>query len=258
MNKEYHSLADFAAWELEAYADGESLPHVAAFFAQQPTAWRQWLQEQRWTSTLRSTLYRFDCPTPATLLAYHQHALAATEQQPLVDHLRLCPLCTQELAQLQRFLPEAAAPATTVQPDWRQLLGQPLQALAERMELVVARLMPPTAPALAGAALRSAAMPTLPQNTPTTLLFEAGDTAISLMIQPESTQTLRLAGQLLTLAPTNQGIATLSAAPPADAVIQTAIDAMGNFVVETLAPGTYQLALILPAQAIVVPNLQLA
>ncbi len=262
MQPEYRSLDDFAAWELDAYADGEPLPHVAAFVAQQPAAWQQWQQAHQWGNALKQTLHRFDCPSPADLHAYHWQELSAAARQSVEDHVHLCVGCARELQQLQAFLDEPATSSQPVlvqppQPDPLQRFWEQLQTLADRVQLVVATLVP-TTPALAGVALRSDSTPMLQRKQSTTLLFDAGEAAISLVLQEEATGTLRLAGQLLTAVATEGGLGKLSAAHNPEVVSQSLIDDTGNFVMATLQPGTYQLVLMLPEQAIVVPNLHLA
>jgi len=268
MKDEPVSLDSFAAWELEAYADGEALPHVAEFFAKQPAAWQQWRQEQQWGSALKATLHRFDCPQPEQLLAYHGRELAPPAQQQLEAHLRLCPDCTRELQHLQAFLHEASAPAESVLPvaarpiqpaqaDPRQTFWEQLQVLADQVQLVVATLVPSTTLHFSGVALRSDEPPLLQSRRQTTLLFDAGEAAISLLLQEGSTGALRLVGQLLTPLPIGAGVSKLRAAHTTDVLLQAPINDTGNFVLEPVQPDFYQLVLMLPEQAIIVPNLQL-
>ncbi|GEM_PF-1402405 len=265
MKNEYVSLDDFAAWELEAYADGEALPHVAEFFEKQPAAWQKWRRDQQWGSAFKAKLHRFDCPMPEQLLAYQRHELAAPAHQQLEAHLRLCTSCALEVQHLRAFLHEESTPLLPVQSVSTQITqtAQPptlwgqLQALADQVQLVVATLVPSTTPHFAGVALRSDGPPTLQRSRQTTLLFDAGEAAISLLLQEESTGALRLVGQLLTPLPIGAGLSKLSAAHATDVVIQAPINDTGNFVIEPLQPDFYQLVLMLPDQAIVVPNLQL-
>lgn len=252
MSHQYQSLADFADWEVEAYLDGEDLPHLAAFLARNPAAAATLRREQAQQHRLQNTLYRFDCPSPATLQAYDWGELAGASHQAVTIHLHHCPQCSAELAALHAFAAEPLPEMTTQTTTQPGLLEQ-LQGLVEQVRLVVATLVRPGGPQLSGVALRSAG-PT----GPTQLLFEADNTDFSLLIQQQPNGAYRIDGQLFTATPLTNAHYTLTSAAPDRQPLTGAISPTGAFTQMDLPAGLYQLIVRLPDRAIVAPNLSLA
>jgi hypothetical protein len=54
--------------------------------------------------TLHQQLYRWDCPSPETLVDYHLGALDPITARPVKDHVRTCTRCKEELVSLQDFM----------------------------------------------------------------------------------------------------------------------------------------------------------
>lgn len=259
MKKQYRSLDDFAAWELDAYADGETMPHVAAFLEQNPAVKANWLQQQARSAQLQHALHRFDCPDPEQLRDFFWHMLPKREQQALASHVQQCPHCSAELAHLQSFIGQAD-PAWQAQPaaaPSASTLAERIQALADQMRLVIATLVTPLTPQMATVALRGAATPAQLTESPNNLLFEAEGADINLTVEKDAQGLLNLAGQIFTLeadAPTG---GKLVAADPTLAPQPIVVDEAGTFVLAGVPAGAYQLLLFFPQQAIVVPNLVL-
>ena len=256
MNKHYTSLADFETWELDAYADGEAMPHVTAFFQQNPAAKTTLRQRRQQAAHLHQALYRFDCPPPEALRDFFWQALPAAEQHRLAGHVPQCPHCSGELADLQIFmqtdnLGTQTQPATLPAPT----LFERIQALTEQMRLVVATLVTPSTPQLATMALRGSVASTLHGESQTSLLFAAEAVDISLLLQKEANGQLRLAGQMFATQPTAGVVSKLIPADPDALLVQTELDDTGNFVVSGIEPGYYQLVILLPEQPLVIPNL---
>lgn len=258
MKPVYTKLEDFSAWELEAYADGEAIPHLATYVQKHPAEWQQWLQQNQHIQRLATILYRFDCPAVETLQAYFWDELATTARQHVTAHLAICPRCTDELANLRTFMgKKAAAPSvksTTEgqQPRW---LDQ-IQNLVGQMRLVVAQLVTPV-PQLAGVALRSTPA-ALRQEQNATLLFEAENTDISLTLQKERNATFALAGQIFLAEPTEIKATVRLASEHANTeIIISDIPETGSFMVHAVPPGDYQMVIVFPHQAIVIPHLAL-
>jgi hypothetical protein len=250
-------LEDFPAWELEAYADGEPISHIATFVQEHPTQWQQWLQQNQLSQQLASALYRFDCPAVETLRAYLWGELTGAEQQQADQHLAICPHCTEELASLRAFMAKnSSSPALQSTPGGQQpgWLEQ-IQSLVAQMRLVVAQLVTPL-PQFAGVALRSA--DPLPLGQGTTILFEAENTDISLTLQKERNETFTLAGQIFVdeLAKMKAAI-RLAAGHTNTEILISDIPETGSFVVRSVPPGDYQMVIVLPHQAIVIPHLEL-
>src|SRR6266498_2647150 len=65
----------------------------------------------RWTllqNGLREQLYRVTCPTPVELGDYHLGLLPAPQVLVIAQHVRECPLCRREVADLKNFLDDLA------------------------------------------------------------------------------------------------------------------------------------------------------
>jgi anti-sigma factor RsiW len=229
-------------WELEAYADGEALPHVAEHLERCP-ACRAWLEERvAFERRLRSLLYRLDCPSPDLLRDYHWDYLPSDERRQVETHLDACPHCAAELADLVEFV------AVDEEKPTSTLLARARQA-AEQVRLVVAQL---ASPGLSPA-------PVLRGETREVLLFEAGDVALSVNLEQEDTGAYTLFGQVLSPEPILPGgsYARLTAREDGMMSVQTLLDANGGFALPVLHPGVYQLVVHLPEQRIVAPTLAL-
>src|SRR5215208_5371151 len=65
----------------------------------------------RWTllqNSLRKKLYRVTCPTPMELGDYHLGLLPDPKKLVVAQHVRECPLCRREVAELEGFMGEMA------------------------------------------------------------------------------------------------------------------------------------------------------
>lgn len=252
MKQQYTTLDEFEPWELEAYLDGEALPHVAEFLARNPDALAALRQEQAHSRRLQKALYRFDCPSPLMLQSYHWKELSATAHRQLAAHLEQCPFCSAEVAALQTFISEPT-PVTQQQAiaaAAQSGLLEQLQGWLDQLRVVVATLITPGGPQMAGVALRSTATA-----APRMYLFEADNTDVSLRLQKEQTGAYRVDGQVFATTPfVEMRYALTSAAPDAPPLTGT-INDTGTFTMIALPPGTYQLVLKSPDRAIVVPNI---
>jgi hypothetical protein len=66
----------------------------------------------RWTllqNSLRKQLYRVTCPTPLELGDYHLGLLPASQKMVVAQHVRECPLCRRDVAELENFLEDLAS-----------------------------------------------------------------------------------------------------------------------------------------------------
>lgn len=249
---------NISEWMLDMYADGEAPAQVAAFLDKNPAFKAQWLKQRQSDASL-AALYRFDCPPPERLRAYYWNELSGEQRQKLESHAAQCPLCAAELASLQQFMQESTLEAPTkaappvaaarsgANPALLQRLFEQAQTLAEQMHLVVAQLIAPASPQLATVAFRG--------ETPTTLLFETPDATISLLAQSEPDDSLTLAGQIFTPEPMVNAHCKLISADAEGVLQQVSVDSTGNFVVDQLPAGAYQLIITHPGQSIIIPNL---
>ena len=92
--------------QIMSYIEGEADDTVVAHMRECPYCSeraRQWTVLQK---DLKKRLYRVECPTPMELGDYHLGLLAAPQALLVAQHVRGCPLCRREVAELQEFLIE--------------------------------------------------------------------------------------------------------------------------------------------------------
>jgi hypothetical protein len=224
-------------WELEAYASGEDLPHVAKHLDHCPACRKRVADYQAWERRLNRILYRFDCPSPDRLRLYHWGQLSSSEQSRIDRHLAVCPPCAAELA-------EMTEDAETVSES----MDRARQA-ADEADLILAR---PAAP-------ERQFMPILRGETREVLLFEVDDAALSINLEQEDSGAYTLFGQLLLSNPTLsvEGCARVRPYHADRAPVRSILDVNGGFALPDLLPGTYQLVVDAPDFHIIVPNLTL-
>jgi hypothetical protein len=117
-------------------------------------------------------LYRIDCPSPMELGDYHLGFVTDSRKLVLAQHVRECPLCTQELANLKEFL-------SSPEPE-PNLLGA--------AKVLIARLV--------GAQAQNGLAPALRGEAKGPLTFEADGVLILLDIQPASEGNVNILGQV--------------------------------------------------------------
>lgn len=177
---------------------------------------------------MTSQLYRVTCPTPSDLGEYHLRMLPASQMLVLGQHLRECPHCAREIAQLEEFMSEPA----------------PQPSLLKSVNILIARLVkrPGTdqdtdgflgVPAFAG--LRG-------EGEEEPFIYQAGDVRIVIEVQEDLEQMgLKTLLGLVTGLETNEFMIQVS---QGDKVIATSsVDEIGNFIIPHLYPGNYKLIL---------------
>jgi hypothetical protein len=204
---------------------------------------------------LRKQLFRMFCPTSEELAAYQQGLLNGDQRTQMTEHLRECPHCTREfnlLEQLSREnLPARSPPPANGTSDQAHH-----SARSGRLRQIAATLLTSPATPLAGAygALRG------PSHAHQ-YAYHAENMQLTLGVQRVVSRVdrrvirgaLELEDKLYEVF--NGVIARLSRN---ETVICTAeLDQLGNFVLDDLAPGTYQLALCLPDREVIVEALSL-
>jgi hypothetical protein len=94
--------------QIISYLEGEADDVVVAHIKECPFCSER---ANRWTllqNSLRKQLYRVTCPTPMELGDYHLGLLPAPQALVVAQHLRECPLCRREVAELENFLDDLA------------------------------------------------------------------------------------------------------------------------------------------------------
>ncbi len=219
--------------ELLLTLDGEASPEVAMHVSQCPQCSQRAAELAGAQRLATARLFRAACPSALELGEYHLGMLPAVRTTAVQQHVAACPHCTEELAQLTAFMDS---------PD-PYLHTAPWTALRQQVNVLVARLAggmqagglfgpPALAPTLAG----------LRGDAGGPLTYEAGDAQIILEIQRDGQQAGRHALVGLVMGLDGQAIqATLWCEE--QRIVSVPVDDLGNFTMDDLAPGRYELIL---------------
>jgi len=239
---------------LIAAIDGEAGPEVMAHLRDCHYCAERARVFEEMQGLLRKQLFRMFCPTSDELAAYQQGMLNGGQRAPITEHLKECPHCTREFNLLEQLSSEAL-PARS--PPWDQRIGQNNRSVPSNLRRIAAELID-THPArpLVGAygALR------LPSQT-SQYAYHAENLQLTLGVQPVvSRADRRVVHGALEL--DDEIYESFDGATAHllhnETLIRTAeLDELGNFVLDDLAPGTYQLALRLPDREVIVEALSL-
>lgn len=193
---------------------------------------------------MTNKLFRATCPPALELSEYQQGLLSPAELTHITGHVQGCLYCQDELAQLQLFLQQ---PDPYLQPNPLATLRQHGAALMGRLVNAAQRLgqsgLTPAPVGLRGDAVGP-------------LVYEAGDMQISIEIQNDAEHAgyLALFGLLINL---NNGHNTLAELwNESGLVVDTPVDAIGNFAFHQLAPGLYELFIANEQLDIHIPDLK--
>ncbi|HEX5504106.1 MAG TPA: hypothetical protein VFW96_15880 [Thermomicrobiales bacterium] len=226
--------------DLLAYADGDAPPtiveHVRACPACAAAAAGYAATQRR----LRERLHRFDCPSSQAIGDYELGLLAPAERTRMAAHVVACPQCAGELRVLRDFL--ASEPAALTRPA----------AGPGALRRVVATLLAP-APGAAYAGLRGA-------DDATAETYQAGGVTIALDTQFDRRRGRgALTGLLWQDDPAAADLAGAAATllAPDGTTRTAALDDVGNFAFDDLAPGQYQVEVALGDQLVTLPELRI-
>lgn len=228
-----------AAEDLLAYAtgqaDGQTVGHIAACPACQAEA----ATYATIDDTLRTRLYRVDCPDAQTLGELALDMLAPQEELAVRGHLALCGHCRDELAIL----------GTAVKGDVMEDLIAPPGPLAR----LVARLLPAPGLRPAYGGVRGTA-----EGAP--LTYQAGDVTVSLTIEADGNGPARrwtvlglVVDEASETPPSGSQVRLLQAGGVAR---EAMLDEVGNFTVPDLERGLYDLELTFAAGLIAVEGIE--
>lgn len=186
---------------------------------------------------LTAALYRLDCPDGTELGEFHLNFLAAPRRRAIAQHLEVCPHCAQELAQLQSFLAELA-------PDLGQGAYKPLRVWVARLvsQLSAGNGGNSWQPAFA---VRGGDFPPL--------VYEAGDAQVVVEVQNDASPGHKLlVGLVLGVEPEGL-IADLWRGE--EMIQRVEVDELGNFILNNIAPGRYELVVRSSELEIHIPSL---
>jgi hypothetical protein len=240
---------------LIAAIDGEAGPDVMAHLRDCPYCSQRAHVFENMQGLLRKQLFRMFCPTSEELAAYQQGLLKGDQQAPIAEHLKECPHCTREFNLLEQLAGEAL-PARSPPAANGKSAHEYNDALPGKLRRIAAKLLPAPVKPLAGAygALRG-------PSQASQYAYHAENLQLTLGVQRVVSRTdrrvihgaLELDDELYDAF--SGATAHLS---HNETLIRTAeLDELGNFVLDDLAPGTYQLALRLPDREVIVEALSL-
>lgn len=170
---------------------------------------------------LKGRLFRATCPPSLELAEFFARTLPDPQMLMISAHVRGCPHCTRELAELREFMG-----ADTMSDE------SPLG----KAQALVARLVS-TSPAFG--ALRGE------RRGP--IILQAEDITITLDLQTGSNETVSMIGQLAADDQDQWTGATVNLQRGRLQELTTTVDDLGTFVFHQLTPGPVQLKIVTPA-----------
>src|SRR3954469_16885923 len=103
--------------QLSAALDQAAAPDVLDHLAHCASCAARLQAAQQAEQSLKSALYRWDCPAPQTLADYHVGRASADQQRAIVRHLETCARCSEEIAELVLFMLDEAPLAAPADPS---------------------------------------------------------------------------------------------------------------------------------------------
>ena len=232
--------------QLLAYSDGEADREVVTHLERCAYCLERANELARLQKRLTARLYRLTCPSPMDLGEYHLGLLPATQAVAVMQHLRECPHCQREVAQLENFLGELAP--------------IPEASLLKRAKVLIARLVggkadsgspgePAFVPALA--ALRGEAQGLI--------TLEANGLSIVLDVQSAAEGRVNILGQIAADDQDRWTNASVDLRQAGALHMTSTVDDLGAFRFESILPGSTEF-LITPSsgEAVLVPAIDIA
>jgi anti-sigma factor RsiW len=226
-----------AEGDLLAYVEGEASEAIRTHVAACPACAGRAERLRRVNRALMQSLYRVACPPPEMLGQYQLGLLEAADKLKIAAHLRDCPHCTRELAEM-----EFEAEKTD------NLAGMALQLIQKAIKVVEATLVKPGN--LAPASVRGEA-----RNE--RHAYHAAGLDILIGFQGAASQPT---GALLGAVVQAETVAGNQAwlFQEGEKPVCSPVDALGTFTFEAVTPGEYDLALESGDTAIVMRGIVLA
>lgn len=157
--------------QIISYVEGEADNDIVAHIKQCPYCTERSRQFSLLQQRMTARLYRSTCPSSMELSEYHLGLLSDSQELVMAQHVRQCPHCRREIAELKEFLAEP-----DVQPD-----------VLTTARVLYARLVDTGSTSAFGALRGESKGP---------LTFEADGVVITLDVQPGSNSLVSILGQL--------------------------------------------------------------
>jgi hypothetical protein len=172
---------------------------------------------------LKSRLFRAACPPSLELAEFYLRTLPTPQMLAISPHVRACPHCTREIAQIAEFMGAEAV-------QWERRQPEPV---LEPMQMLLARLV--EGPSSALGALRGESR---------SVTLEVDGAVVTFMMQPAPNGKVSVLGQV---AAEEQDVWTgaVVTLQQADAPRQTtAVNDLGAFSFETVQTGTAEFTIL--------------
>ncbi|HSL45684.1 MAG TPA: hypothetical protein VK897_19775 [Anaerolineales bacterium] len=223
--------------QIMSYVEGEGDDAVASHIRECPYCRERAEQWTHLQNRLQQKLYRVSCPTPMELGDYHLGLLPAPQVLVIAQHLRECPLCRREVAELEEFLTDPAQ----------------RPSIFRAVKVLVARLLnqAQNGHAPAGVALRGEGKGPL--------TFEAEGVVITLDVQQEPSGQVSILGQLAADDQDQWTGAKVELEHADSTQLTSSIDDLGAFRFDKIAPSPIQITIkSLYNLQIRIPNIDIA
>lgn len=230
----------FTDEQLLAYLDGIADPDVAAQIEGSPADRKRAEGLARMQNHLTSRLFRIECPESETLGEYLLGFLARTQSRAVEAHLRECPHCAGELAQLRDFL-GAAVPES----------GSRAQ---EKIRTLVAWLV--SGPGRGDQPSRLTPSFALRGQRESVAIYETENSRISMEVREDRDQPGKKAVIGLVTGPANHSL-EVKVRQGEVQIAASEVDEFGNFVISGLPSGTYDFEIIGSTEIIQIPGFEI-
>ena len=203
--------------QIESYLEGEAEDSVVVHIRDCPFCSEK---AERWSllqNRLKKKLYRSTCPSPMELGDYHLDLLPASQVLVVAQHVRECPLCRRELAQLDGYLTD--------------LESQP--GLPKIVKILIGQMIGPRAD--------MSAVPALRGETKGPLIFAADGLVVTLDVQTGRDGRIFMQGQVAADDQDQWTGAVVRVHQTDRPDLTASLDDLGAFVFEDIHPGSVDL-----------------
>jgi len=198
--------------QIISYVEGEADEVIVAHLKKCPYCAERATRITLFQNQLRARLYRSTCPSSMELGDYHLGLLPASQKLVVAQHVRECPHCRREIAELEEFLAE---------PDVQLGLMEPVKRLVAQL------ISSGSAPAFG--ALRG--------ESKGPLLFEADGVVITLDVSPGPNGQVSILGQVVADDQDSWTGANVELQQEDTSSLTTSLDDLGAFRFEAIRPG---------------------
>jgi anti-sigma factor RsiW len=225
--------------QIISYVEGEADDAVVTHIKECPYCAERASRLTLFQNQLKTQLYRSTCPSSIELGDYYLGLLPASQVLVVAKHIRDCPHCRLEIAELEEFLAEA-----DVHPD-----------LLKTAKVLFARLVG----GQAGEPSSTSAFSALRGEAKGPLVFEADGIVITLDVQASANQQVSIQGQLAADDQNQWTGAVVKLQQAGMPELTASLDDLGAFAFEAISPGSLELHITSPnGFEVQIPNLDLS